>query len=303
MSKFSASDAAFSGFRLVRENPKTIAVWGLLMTVATAAYTVVMIHFFGPQLEALSSYMATSSGSPDPEGLAKVGEGLTPAMLWSLPYSLALNGILLAGINRLVLRREDVGFFHLGFGMAELRQVIVGLLIYVTMMGVLFGGALVTGFLGALGGATGAFLVLVGALGTLGGMVYLLVRLSFSSSATFDSGKITLFRSMPLTKGQFWPLLGAYLLAVVMCVIVFLLLMTIISAVGVIASGNFELSSRLMRADTSSLKAYFSPVGIVQSLFSGVMSVLTNLIIFSPAPAIYKELRDRAAAPASEGGW
>ncbi|MGH1560030.1 hypothetical protein ACRAWD_24825 [Caulobacter segnis] len=76
--------------------------------------------------------------------------------------------------------------------------------------------------------------------------------LSLSSAATFDAGKVVFFRSMPLTKGRFWPLLGAYFLAVVMCLIVFLLLFTIISAVATVISGDISAAGKLMQADSSS---------------------------------------------------
>jgi hypothetical protein len=39
MSKFSASEVAFSGFRLVRENLKSVAIWGGLMTVPRSSTT------------------------------------------------------------------------------------------------------------------------------------------------------------------------------------------------------------------------------------------------------------------------
>jgi len=303
MAKFSASDAAFSGFRLVRENPRTILVWGLLMTVLATLYTAVSIHFFGPQMEAFSTYMATADGEPEPQAMAKAAEGLWPAMLWGVPYNLVLSGVVLSAVNRLVLRRSDHGFFHLGLGMVELRQIAVGVLIYATLMGVLLVGALLSGFLGAMGGLAGAFLGLLSFVGAISAMIFLAIRLSFASAATFDSGTITFFRTMALTKGCFWPLFGAYVLAMVMCVIVVLLLMTIVSAVAAIASGDFSVAGRLMQADTSSLKAYFTPIGIVQSLFSGVLSVLTNLIIFAPAPTIYKELRERETAAEGAAGW
>lgn len=303
MAKFSASDAAFSGFRLVRENPRTILVWGLLMTVLATLNTVVSIHFFGSQPEAFLTYIATADGEPDPQAMAKAAEGLGPAMLWGVPYSLVLSGVVLSAVNRLVLRRGDQGFFHLGLGMVELRQIAVGVLIYATLMGVLLVGALLSGFLGEMGGPAGAFLRLLSFVGAISAMIFLAIRLSFASAATFDSGKITFFRTMALTKGCFWPLFGAYVLAMVMCVIVVLLLMTIVSAVAAIASGDFSMAGRLMQADTSSLKAYFTPIGIVQSLFSGVLAVLTNLIIFAPAPTIYKELRGRETAAEDAGGW
>lgn len=305
MSKFSASDAAFSGFRLVRENLKAVGIWAAAMTVLSIISNVLAIIFFGPQLEAFISY-TSENNTPDISEMARLMSDLTPLALWSLPYSLLLNGIIFATLNRVVVRHDDSRFAYLRIGAAELRQAAVWLLLCLVMIGVLFLGAIVGGFLNGLGGATGAFLSLLCGVGSLGAMVWLAVRLSFASAVTFDTGKITLFRSMPKTEGLFWPLLGAYLLAVVMSIIVILLIWTIVSAVGLIASGDFAATGKMMRADTSSLQAYFTPAGIVQALFSGLISVLTTLIVFGPAPTIYRELKARESGVSGEsgnGGW
>lgn len=302
MSKFSASDAAFSGFRLVRENLRTVAVWAAAMTVLSILSNVLAIQFFGPKLEAFLSYMSDNA-SPDPEEFLRRASDLAPLMLWSLPYSLILNGVIFAALNRLVLRHHDSRFAYLRLGADELRQAAVWLLASLVLTGVLFVGSALSGFLGALGGAMGAFLALLCVVGSFCAMVYLAVRLSFASAVTFDTGKITLFRSLPETKGLFWPLLGAYLLAGVMSVIVILLIWTIVSAVGLIASGDFAATGRMMRADTSSLQAYFTPAGVVQALFSGLISVLTTLIVFGPAPTVYRELKERVTGAGGDGGW
>ena len=306
MSKFSASDAAFSGFRLVRENLKTVGIWAGAMTVLSIVSNVLAIVFFGPQLEAFISY-TSENNTPDLGEMARLMSDLAPLALWSLPYSLLLNGIIFATLNRVVLRHEDSRFAYLRIGAAELRQAAVWLLMCLVMIGVLFLGSALGGFLSALGGPTGAFLGLLCGLGSLGAIIWLSVRLSFASSVTFDEGKVTLFRSMPKTEGLFWPLLGAYLLAVVMGIIVILLIWTIVSAIGLIASGDFAATGKMMRADTSSLQAYFTPAGIVQAMFSGLIQVLTTLIVFGPAPSIYRELKERASGLSAESsgtsGW
>jgi hypothetical protein len=303
MSKFSASEVAFSGFRLVRENLKSVAIWGGLMTVATFFYNMVTIHFFGPKLQALSEYFANNANSPDVEEFARRAADLTPMMLWTLPYSLVLNGVLFAGINRLVLRHQEKGFAHLGFGLPEARQAAIWLLVNLVVMGVFGTGFGLAEFLSALGGASGAVLALLIMLATFAALVYLPVRLSMASAATFDTGKITFVRSTPLTKGLFWPLLGAYFLAVVMCVIVFLLLMVILSAATAVLTGDIGAGGRVMHADSTSLKAYLTPLGMVQTVISTAMSLLVSLIIFSPAPTIYKTLRETNGATDSPGGW
>ncbi len=109
MPRFSASDAAFSGFRLVRENLKAIAIWAAVMTVLSIVSNVLAIQFFGPKLEALMSYVSDNS-NPDPEEFFRRASDLTPLMLWSLPYSLIVNGVIFAALNRLVLRPQDSRF-------------------------------------------------------------------------------------------------------------------------------------------------------------------------------------------------
>lgn len=305
MSKFSASDAAFSGFRLVRENLKTVAIWAGAMTVVSILTNIAAIQFFGPQLEAFLNY-TQDNNNPDPQEFFRLAAGLTPLTLWMLPLSLVQNGVIFAALNRLVLRHDDSRLAYLRLGKDEVRQAAVWLLTGLTLMGALFLGSAVSGFLGAMGGSTGAFLAMLGLVGSLGLVVWLAIRLSFAPAVTFDTGKITLFKSMPHTKGLFWPLMGAYFLAAVMSIIVVLLIWTIVSAIGLIASGDFAATGKMMRADTSSLQAYFTPAGVVQALFSGLIQVLTTLIVFAPPPSIYKELKARENAPApsaGNGGW
>lgn len=303
MSKFSASDAAFSGFRLVRENLKSVGIWMLIMTVVSIAYSVVMIQFFGAQMNAISTFMQTAGPEPDQNELAKLLSGMAPAMLISAPYMLLVNGVVFAGVNRLVQRPHEKGFAHLKLGMDEVRQAGVWALLNLVLFVVLTFGMVVSNLLTEAGGAGGALLAVLIFLGMIGGVVYLSIRLSLASPATFDNGKVTFFRSMPLTKDCFWPIFGAYFLAGVMCVIVFLLLMAIVTGLAALISGDLNFSSRMMQADTTSLKAYFSPAGIAQAMLSGAMSVLTSLIIFTPGPAIYQALNGRDAQPSNDGGW
>ena len=88
-----------------------------------------------------------------------------------------------------------------------------------------------------------------------------------------------------------------------MSIIVVLLIWTIVSAIGLVASGDFAATGKMLRADTTSLRAYFTPAGVVQALFSGLINVLTTLIVFGPAPSIYRELKEREAGVSGEGGW
>ncbi|MCY1648589.1 hypothetical protein OVA11_16400 [Caulobacter sp. SL161] len=298
MAKFSASDAAFSGFRLVRENLKTVGIWIAVMTVVSIIANALTIHFFGAQMEAAMALMSNPDGA-SPEEMTKLADQMIPTLLWTLPYNLVVQGVTLAALNRMIQRRDDNRFAFLRVGKDELLQIAVSVLTGLLLMAVFFGGALLTGVLSAVGGGLLGVLVLLGA---ILGAIYLLVRLSLASAMTFDKGEIVFFRSMSVTKGAFWSLLGAYLVAVVMSAIVWLLIVIIVYAAVAIVTGDFSAAGGALRADTTSLSSYFTPSGIVQQLFSGFMAVLSALIMLSPAPTIYRELTGGQTASEGWGG-
>ena len=305
MSKFSASDAAFVGFRLVREHPRTVAVWAVAMTVLSLAVSALTIKLAGPQL---AEFMAMNAQSnPSPEALLEMMGRLAPMMLFSLVYSLALYSVMLAALNRMILRPADGRNAFLRLGADEGRQALMLVLVNLLMLGVYICGVLVSAVLLAVGVAVGGpvagLLGLVGFVGLACLMIYIAVRLSFASAITFDTGKVSVVGSWAMTKGHVGALLGAYLLAAVMAVIVYLLVMTIIAAVGAIVSGGISGLSGLFEPDMSSLEAFFTPVGLVRAAFAGLVSVLTTLILFSPAPTIYRMLKaDGVPEPVADAG-
>ena len=300
MSKFSASDAAFVGFRLVREHPRTVAVWAVLMTVLSLVMSTVTIKLAGPQLNEFMAMSAENNATP--EEMLAVMSGLAPLLGLSLVYSVALYSVMLAAVNRIVLRPEDSGSAYLRLGADELRQAGMLILLNLMMIGVYFLLAIVYGVLLAIaiaagGGAVSGLIGVVGFAAVVCAMVYLAVRLSFASAVTFDTGKVSIMKSWALTKGQSGALLGAYLLAIVMAIIVYLLVMTIVAAVAAIVSGGIGGLGGLFEPDMSSLEAFFTPIGIARAAFSGVISVLTTLIVLSPAPEIYQILKRGGVEP------
>jgi hypothetical protein len=198
MSKFSASDAAFVGFRLVREHPKTIGIWAVVMTVLSLASTALTIQLAGPRL---TEFMAISAqGDPSPQEMLGVMGGLAPLMCVSLVYSLVLYSVMLGAVNRMILRPADNGSAYLRLGADELRQAIMLILVNLLMLGVYFAVVLVSAILLAIAVASG-----VGALTAIAGlvsfvgicclMIFVAVRLSFASAITFDTGKVSVTQS------------------------------------------------------------------------------------------------------------
>lgn len=300
MSKFSASDAAFVGFRLVREHPRAVAVWAVLMTVLSLMTSTLTIQLAGPQLNEFMALSADNSAAP--EEMLRIMGGLAPLMVFSVLYSLALYAVTLAAVNRIVLRPDDSRSAFLRFGADELRQagtlILVNLIfLAVYILGILISAVLIGVGVAAGGGPIAGLTGLVSFVGVALLMIFVAVRLSFASTLTFDTGRIAIRASWAMTKGHVGALLGAYLLAVVMAVIVYLLVMTIVAAIGVIASGGITGLGGLFEPDMSSLETFFTPIGITRALFAGVISVLTSLIVFSPAPEIYRILKAGGVEP------
>jgi hypothetical protein len=294
--QFSATDAALSGFRLVREHLKTVGVWVVLMTVASVIVSIATIKLAGPQMAAMLELSAEQSA--DPQATLKAMEGMGPLFLFSALYSLVIYSILLAGVNRLVLRPQDSAGAHLRIGADELRQAAVLLLVNLILLAAYFGLVIVAGVVIGIGIAVGgaAIGVILGVLlflGVLAAMVFLAVRLSFAGVMTFDTRKISIRDSWDLTKGQFWPLFGAYFVALVLAVVVYALLLVIIAVIGASLGGGLTAMADAFNPDMSSLTSFFTPAGIVRTLFSGVVSILVLLIVFAPAPTIYAQLKGR----------
>ena len=294
--QFSATDAALSGFRLVREHLKTVVIWAVLMTIASLIVSVATIKLAGPQMAAMMELSAEPS--TDPQATLKAMEGMGPLFLFSAVYSLVIYSILLTGVNRLVLRPQDSGSASLRIGADELRQAAVLILVNLILLAAYFGLVIVAGVVigigVAIGGAPiGVILGVVLFAGVLAAMLFLAVRLSFAGVLTFDTRKVSIRDSWALTKGQFWPLFGAYFVALVLAVVVYALLLVIIAVVGATLGGGLSAMADAFNPDMSSLQSFFTPAGIVRTAFSGVLSILVLLIVFAPAPTIYAQLKGR----------
>ena len=302
MQQFSATDAALAGFRLARERPKTIGVWTLIMGVLSFAVSAVAALTFGDKLTAMAEKLADKS---DPQAGLTAMSGMWPLFLGATLYVLATNAILLAGINRLVLKPHDSAGAYLRLGADELRQAAAQALLYVVLFGVYLvggvGAVMVGGIGAAIGGAPlGVLLGVVAFIGVLAGLVFLSVRLSFVSTLAFDTRRIDLGASWALTQGRFWPLFGTYVIAMVLGAVVYLLLMVMIYAVGAIGAlamgGGLASVGDALQHEGNSISSVLSPAGVISSLLSGLTAVLLSLIVSAPAPTIYAQLRGRDVA-------
>ena len=295
MADFSVQDAAFTGFRVAREHPRALLVWAAASVILQLVIQSAMIGMAGPAMTQLTAFFASAATDPghvDMQKFMLVYEGILPAYLVILPISLAFGAVVSAAMNRVVLRPAEERFGYFRLGGDELRQlglaVLLGLLFFAG--GTIF--TIVTGLLAAVAKPLAA----LGALAAVCAVIFVFVRLSLASALTFQTAKVNLFGSWALTRGRFWSILGTYLIAGVMVIVVSLLSGIVIGMIALLAGG----AGALAHQDMSSLGAYMTPARIVTLIVSGALGALLWPLMYTPAPTIYQQLSSRFGAGAAD---
>lgn len=301
---FSASDAAFEGFRLVRRNPMALVAWALLYAVLTLTALFAMSTAVDPLVEWTERAEAMESGAPTP---AEVGElfqafgGILLHVAWLLPVGLLVGAMLSAAVARGVLNPRANGFGYLRLGMDELRVLVVTLVLSI-LMGVLFTavflGIGVIGGVAAASGADWAWLVMVVAcLAGVALMIWLAVRLSLAVPITVAENRIAIFDSFALTKGRFWPLLGMAIIAGVMTIIIGLLSMIITMPLAMM-SGLEQSWTFGSHSDPEMVRAALdvtNPWVIANAIVEAIINALTVGVLYAPFAAAYRGIKGLGA--------
>jgi hypothetical protein len=285
MTSFSVTDAAFTGFRVVREQYRALIFWIPLAFVMSLGLNAVFIAAGGRMvdLQALQT---------DPSQAMTVMTQLAPAFLAMATGAFLADAILYAAMNRVVLAPAHSAFGFLRLGADELRQLGIMLLLGVLFLGVYLGLAIVTTLLAAvaaLGGKTLGIIIAAIAVATaLCVMVILAIRLSLVAAATFQTKKIDLRASWALTAGKFWPILGAYLLAGAMTAVVWILAWLVEMALGAVLTGGDMKDFVANQPET--LAALVTAPSLLRLALGSVISALVWPLILTPPAAIYKRL-------------
>jgi hypothetical protein len=290
------TDAAFEGFRLTRERPRVVAAWALLYILMSLITAVVMVSTIGPEFDTLRA-AAQGSGPTDPAEAMERFRKLAPFFMTILPFILVFWAMLTCAVYRAVLRPAETGFGLIRFGGDEIRMAGLTILLWLLMLATVFAASLfiTIGAMLAAGGSLVAavFGNLIG-VATLGLAIWIWIRLSLAGPVTFVSREIHIFRSWELTRGHFRRLLGAYALAILLAIVVFLLALIIFTAtagVFVTAAGRpLNDIASVFAPNTASLASYFTPAQILYQVFWSVLQVVVYAVLLSPAAVIYAAL-------------
>lgn len=291
MTAFSATDAAFEGFRITRERPRILLIWAGFYLIISFLMPILLVTMGGQDLMALEA--AANSPDADPAAALQNLAALAPMYAILLPAGLAVQAVLAAAVYRAILRPTESRYGYLRLGSDEMRLAVLTLIYFLltalAVVAVVLVGGIAAGVAYSVMGSP-----LVGvALGLffLGLLFFAAVRLSLAPVMTFAEERISIFESWRLTKGQFWKLVGAYSLAIASVVVVLMLATVIFMAIAAIAAGgDIAAVATIFTPDLSSVGAYFTVPMIAYTIFGAFLNAFYYAVLVAPAAVAYREL-------------
>lgn len=286
---FSASDAAFEGFRVVRRKPAVILWWSLAYLVF---FAVLILAIGGPFLSLMPQLTAMSQSGREPTA-ADFGAimGLYGTVIAiAMPVAIVFSAILSAAVARSVLSPEASKFGYLRVGMDEVRVGVVTLVLCLLLFVAYVVVAIVVGVLIAIGAAAGnqGLAVLLAVLGGLAGcaaLIWIAVRLSLAVPITMAEKRIAIFDSYGVTRGRFWPLFGMAVIAFVMTILVALLGMIVGLPFQIMGGAAFDQAAA--SGEMGAVMAAVGPMVILGFVVNLVVSALQLAVLYAPFSAAY----------------
>ncbi len=299
MAAFSPTDVAFEGFRITRERPITLAIWSGFYLVVGLVMAIFMIATVGPEFNALQNAAQTGG---DPEQSVQTLIKLLPFYAVAFPVGICVMSIFTAAVFRIVLGRPGGIAGHLAFGEDEFRLAALSLIVSVLMLGAVFVIAIVVGIIAAIGTminpAAGGLFGIIAGLAAFGGSLWVTVRMSLCGPMTFAERKIVVFRAWSVTRGHFWQLLGAYLLAtamgIVAAIMAFIVFIALAGVLVLTTGGTMADLGLLFRPNYESIGSFFTPAMILYQVFGAVITAVYYAAMLAPQAMAYVALTDYA---------
>lgn len=289
---FSATDAAFEGFRVVRRQPMALVFWALFYLVVMVA----ALAMVGGSVIGLMSAAETleQSGATSFDDVMPVLSAYMAIFAVVLPVSLIASAMIYAAVSRSVLRPGESAFGYLRLGMDEVRVLVVSVVLFIlfaVLSVVLFGiVGMVAGFSTAADMQALWLVVVLLVFAAIAFFIWLAVRLSLAIPITMAERRIAIFDSFAVTKGRFWPLLGMALLAFVMSIVVGLLGSLVAMPIQLATGGLNGLAGLEGESIPTILQAAW-PAIAAWVVINAVISALQVAVIYAPFSAAYRDIK------------
>ena len=292
---FSATDAALEGFKISRARPSAILAWAAVQFGLVVLARLAMIWIVGAQAGAFFSLTPFSN----PAEMMKLMSVISRFFAADLALSVIFYGILYSAVDRAVMRPGEGGWGWLGLGMDEARQIGVLACSALLLLAVYLAGAVAVQILAlllglALGAVGQGVALVVGITADLALVLWIGVRLSLAPPATFDRRRFVLLDTWALTRGRFWPLLGAYVISWLLSLLVLVLVWFIGAAIASVLPGAPAPGASQPQIGTT-FASILEPQTIVALLFSALAGGMTTPLTLAPAAYAYRELAGAGA--------
>lgn len=285
------------GFRITRERPRALLAASLFVFAVSLLGVFIELNMPPEAHAALAALQSQEQLESGP--LLEALTILSPLLL----FGLLVQCMMAAAIYRILLHGEtgSVRLFRLGG--AEVRLMALAL-IYVVLFAFLMAAAfLFAALIAALASVLGqGAMVFVGTIAwvfSLGVVVWIGVRMSLAPVITFERNKLAILDSWAVTRGQFWRLTGAYILAISCVVVVALLaLMIFLPVAGIVlllSGGSVKDVGLIIQPAEATLSAYFQPLRVAYMGLSSVFNALWYAVMAAPGAYAYRALTKAAA--------
>lgn len=289
---FSATEAAFEGFRVVRRHPIAIVFWVLAYLVQFG----LIFALFGGMLASVTAAAVEgfSSGGNFLANMEGVGEA-SAGLVWLMaPLMVVMGSVLSAAVARAVLRPSESAFGYLRLGGDELRVLAVSVMLFVVLMAAFILAFGLAGIAVELArGINPALAVLVAVLLIPAAFVFVIwfsTRLSLAVPITVAERRIAPLASFSVTKGNTLPLLGMAILAWIMSILVSLLV-TVVTLPATMATGGENGLAVFAGQSALQIIQQAPAVALVWIVVNALQGGLQLAIIYAPFSAAYRDLK------------
>ncbi len=216
---FSASNAAFEGFRITREQPLAVLAWAGVWLLGLLAIGIAVQPAMAPFAQEVIATKGNFGAWSE-----KAQAAFLSSMWVTFPISLVIQAILAPALYRAILTPEARSFAYLRVGMDELRALVIFAATAAISFALSYGGDALEKL---AAGTVGLWLgVLIGTAVSMAS-IYLAVRFSLLAPRSVREGRFAIKPALATTRRLFWPLLGMGVIAGVMAVLVVLLLVVV----------------------------------------------------------------------------